>query len=122
MNQTTVNKPLFLLKTLFITYLLTGILLFSLAFVLYKLRLSNTQVQTGVYLIYILSCFLGGFLAGKKLKNRRFLWGMLMGGLYFVVLFLVSSLAGRPMETGFSYLLPVLGICLAGGTSGGMVS
>lgn len=122
MNQTTVNKPLFLLKTLFITYLLTGILLFSLAFVLYKLRLSNTQVQTGVYLIYILSCFLGGFLAGKKLKSRRFLWGMLMGGLYFVVLFLVSSLAGRPMETGFSYLLPVLGICLAGGTSGGMVS
>jgi len=122
MNQTTVNKPLFLLKTLFITYLLTGILLFSLAFVLYKLRLSNTQVQTGVYLIYILSCFLGGFLAGKKLKNRRFLWGMLMGGLYFVVLFLVSSLAGRPMEAGFSYLLPVLGICLAGGTSGGMVS
>lgn len=122
MNQTTVNKPLFLLKTLFITYLLTGILLFSLAFVLYKLRLSNTQVQTGVYLIYILSCFLGGFLAGKKLKSRRFLWGMLMGGLYFVVLFLVSSLAGRPMEAGFSYLLPVLGICLAGGTSGGMVS
>lgn len=122
MNQTTVNKPLFLLKTLFITYLLTGILLFSLAFVLYKLRLSNTQVQTGVYLIYILSCFLGGFLAGKKLKSRRFLWGMLMGGLYFVVLFLVSSLAGRPMETGFSYLLPILGICLAGGTSGGMVS
>lgn len=122
MNQAAVNKPFFLLKTLFITYLLTGILLFSLSFILYKLRLNNTQVQTGVYLIYILSCFLGGFLAGKKMKSRRFLWGMLMGGLYFVVLFLVSSLAGRPLESGFSYLLLVLGICLAGGTSGGMLS
>lgn len=122
MNQAAANKPLFLLKTLFIAYLLTGILLFSLAFVLYKLRLSNTQVQTGVYLIYILSSFLGGFLAGKKMKSRRFLWGMLMGGLYFVVLFLVSSLAGRPLESGLSYLLLVLGICLAGGTSGGMLS
>ncbi|MBQ8814806.1 MAG: TIGR04086 family membrane protein [Lachnospiraceae bacterium] len=122
MNQAAVNKPFFLLKTLFITYLLTGILLLTLAFILYKLRLSNTQVQTGVYLIYILSCFLGGFLAGKKMKSRRFLWGMLMGGLYFVVLFLVSSLAGRPLESGFSYLLLVLGICLAGGTSGGMLS
>lgn len=122
MTQTAVNKPLFLLKTLFITYLLTGILLFTLAFILYKLRLSNTQVQTGVYLIYILSCFLGGFLAGKKMKSRRFLWGMLMGGLYFIVLFLVSSLSGRPLESGFSYLLLVLGICLAGGTSGGMLS
>ena len=122
MTQTAVNKPLFLLKTLFITYLLTGILLFSLAFILYKLRLSNTQVQTGVYLIYILSSFLGGFLAGKKMKSRRFLWGMLLGGLYFVVLFLVSSLAGRPLESGLSYLLLVLGICLAGGTSGGMLS
>lgn len=122
MTQTAVNKPLFLLKTLFITYLLTGILLFSLAFILYKLRLSNTQVQTGVYLIYILSSFLGGFLAGKKMKSRRFLWGMLMGALYFLVLFLVSSLSGRPLESGFSYLLLVLGICLAGGTSGGMLS
>lgn len=122
MNQTAVNKPLFFLKTLFITYLLTGILLFVLAFVLYKLRLSNTQVQTGVYLIYILSCFLGGFLAGRKMKSRRFLWGMLMGGLYFVVLFLVSALSGKPLESGFSYLLLVLAICLAGGTAGGMLS
>lgn len=122
MTQTAVNKPLFLLKTLFITYLLTGILLFSLAFILYKLRLSNTQVQTGVYLIYILSSFLGGFLAGKKMKSRRFLWGMLMGALYFLVLFLVSSLSGRPLESGFSYLLLVLGICLSGGTAGGMLS
>ena len=55
MNQTAINKPLFLLKTLLITYLLTGILLFALSFVLYKLRLSNKQIQTGVYLIYILS-------------------------------------------------------------------
>jgi putative membrane protein (TIGR04086 family) len=122
MNQTAINKPLFLLKTLLITYLLTGILLFALSFVLYKLRLSNKQIQTGVYLIYILSCFLGGFLAGKKLKNRRLLWGMFMGGLYFVVLFLVSTLSGRPMEPGISYLLLVLSICLAGGTSGGMLS
>lgn len=122
MNQTAINKPLFLLKTLLITYLLTGILLFALSFVLYKLRLSNKQIQTGVYLIYILSCFLGGFLAGKKLKNRRFLWGMFMGSLYFVVLFLVSTLSGRPMESGISYLLLVLSICLAGGTSGGMLS
>ena len=122
MTQTAVNKPLFLLKTLFITYLLTGILLFSLAFILYKLRLSNTQVQTGVYLIYILSSFLGGFLAGKKMKSRRFLWGMLMGALYFLVLFLVASLSGRPLESGFSYLLLVLGICLSGGTAGGMLS
>lgn len=118
----TVNKPLFLLKTLFITYLLTGVLLFTLAFALYRLRLSNTQVQTGVYLIYILSCFLGGFLTGKKFKNRRFLWGMLMGGLYFLVLFLVSSLAGKPLESGVNYLLLILAICLAGGTSGGMLS
>lgn len=122
MNQTAVNKPLFFLKTLFFTYLLTGILLFVLAFVLYKLGLSNTQVQTGVYLIYILSCFLGGFLAGRKMKNRRFLWGMMMGGLYFAVLFLVSSLSGKPLESGFSYLLLVLAICLAGGSAGGMLS
>jgi len=122
MNQLTLKKSFFFVKTLFFSYLLTGILLFALAFILYKLRLSNTQIQTGIYFIYILSCFLGGFLAGKRMKNRRFLWGMLMGALYFVVLFLVSSLAGKPMESDFTHLALVFAICLAGGTSGGMLS
>jgi putative membrane protein (TIGR04086 family) len=122
MNQSIANKPLFLLKTLFFSYLLTGVLLFILAFVLYKLRLNNTQIQTGVYLIYLVSCFLGGFLTGKHMKNRRFLWGMLMGSLYFLILFLVSSLFGKPLESGSRYLLLVLALCLAGGTSGGMLS
>ena len=122
MNHLTLKKSFFFVKTLFFSYLLTGILLFALAFVLYKLRLSNTQIQTGIYFIYILSCFLGGFLAGKRMKNRRFLWGMLMGARYFVVLFLVSSLAGKPIESGFTHLALVFGICLAGGTSGGMLS
>lgn len=122
MNQTALNKSLFFLKTLFFSYLLTGILLFALSFLLYKLRLNNTQIQTGIYFIYILSSFLAGFLAGKRMKNRRFLWGMLMGALYFVVLFLISSLVGKPLESGFQYLLLVFGICLAGGTSGGMLS
>ncbi len=122
MNQLTLKKFMFFAKTLFFSYLLTGILLFALAFILYQLRLSNTQIQTGIYFIYILSCFLGGFLAGRHMKNRRFLWGMLMGALYFVVLFLVSSLVGKPMESGFSHLALVFGICLAGGTAGGMLS
>lgn len=122
MNQLTLKKSMFFVKTLFFSYLLTGILLFALAFILYKLRLSNTQIQTGIYFIYILSCFLGGFLAGRHMKNRRFLWGMLMGALYFVILFLVSSLAGKPLESGFTHLALVLGICLAGGTAGGMLS
>ena len=122
MNPLSLNKSMFLAKTLFFSYLLTGILLFALSFILYKLRLSNTQIQTGIYLIYVLSCTLSGFLAGKRMKTRRFLWGMLMGALYFIVLFIISSLAGKPMESGFSHLLLVFSICLAGGTAGGMLS
>lgn len=48
------------LKTLLISYILTGILLVVLAFALYKFRLKEGQIRIGVNAVYIITCLVGG--------------------------------------------------------------
>ena len=112
----------FLLKTLLFSYILTGILLAILAFLLYKLRLGEQAVTIAIIVIYVAATLFGGFVAGKKLKNRKFLWGLLLGTAYIVVLTLVSLVAGRGgIEMGNTFLTTLV-LCAGGGMLGGMLS
>ena len=112
----------FLLKTLLFSYILTGLLLAILAFLLYKLRLGEQAVTIAIIVIYVAATLFGGFVAGKKLKNRKFLWGLLLGTAYFVVLTLVSLMAGRGgIEMGNTFLTTLV-LCAGGGMLGGMLS
>ena len=67
---------------------LSRILLLSL--LLYRFGLSENIVSIGITGIYVLATFLSGFLAGKREQTKRFLWGLLMGLLYFLLLSAVS--------------------------------
>ena len=42
------------------------LMLLLLALLLYKMGLGENQVNLGILIIYIVSCFLGGFYLGKK--------------------------------------------------------
>lgn len=110
------------LKILLFMYIVTGILLMILAGMLYKMQLSESVVSAGVVVIYVVSGFLGGFLAGKIMKSRRFLWGMVMGGCYFLIL-IIGSIAfqhGIGMDIGRFFTTLIL--CTASGMIGGMAS
>ncbi len=116
------SRPKVLLRSLIISYLLSGVLLLTLSFVLYKLKLKEEQINTAVYGVYVVSCLIGGLLSGKAIKTRRFFWGLLTGLLYFLILFAASLLTrqGTPPES--SRMLTVLACCAAGGMAGGMMS
>ena len=116
------SRPLSLVRSLLFSYILTGILLFALSFLLYKMKLSRGQVRMGVYAVYVLSCLFGGFLAGKQIKPRRFVWGGLTGILYFAVLFLLSLLLNQGFTAGIPGVLLDFALCAGSGTIGGMVS
>lgn len=111
-----------IVRTLIITYIISGILLSALAFVLYKFRLPENQVNLGVNAIYILSCFIGGFLAGKAQKNRRFFWGLVTGLLYFLFLFLMSFLQDSGITENTVHIATVFTMCVLSGMAGGMLS
>ena len=63
------SKPLLMMKALLAAYLATGLMLLLLALLLYKMGLGENQVNLGILIIYIVSCFLGGFYLGKKSRK-----------------------------------------------------
>ncbi len=117
-----VSNILFTLKCLLASYILTGGLLLLLAFLLYRLHLSEKMVNICIILIYIVSSFFAGFITGKKSGRKKFLWGALMGGLYFLILFVVSLIVNRSFSELDTDFVSTLLICLGGGMLGGMMS
>ena len=111
-----------MVKALLAAYIVTGLLLLLLAFLLYKLQLAESIVNVGIIAIYVIACFLGGFLEGKMMKTRKFLWGGAFGLLYFAVLAIISLAVGQGFSGSSSHFVTTLILCMAGGTLGGMVS
>jgi putative membrane protein (TIGR04086 family) len=113
-------KPL--LRSLLISYVLSGLLLGALAFALFKLRLKEGQVNLMVYVVYLAACLTGGALAGRSLRQRRFFWGLLSGLFYFFVLFAVSWAMNPWSALDMERAVTVMGVCALGGMLGGMFS
>ena len=111
-----------IMKALLVSYLVTGLLLLLIAGLLYRFRLDEGKVQIGIILTYILSCFTGGFLAGKMMKNRQFLWGVFPGLLYFAIMMLVSLAVNRELQSSTSGFVTAFLLCMGGGMLGGMLS
>ena len=109
-------------KVLLVMYILTGIMLVILAAVLYKFGISEAAVNIGIIIIYVLAGFVGGFMLGRIQKNRKFLWGAIIGLIYFVILLIVSLILHKQLESGATHVLTTLILCTASGTIGGMLS
>ena len=100
-GQNVEQVVVWMLKSLLCAYIISGILLLLLAFLLYKLNLDEGKVAAGIIMIYVASTFLGGFIIGKLSGSRKFLWGLTCGILYFALLLLVSLGVTAPCrETG----------------------
>lgn len=112
----------FILKCLLISYLFTTGLLLLLALMLYKFELSEKIVSICIIGIYILVTFLAGFLAGKREGSRKFLWGLLMGALYFAILAVVSIVTSQGIGEISGNFVTVLILCCGSGMLGGMIS
>lgn len=112
----------FLLKSLLFSYILTAGMLLLLAFLLFKLQLSERPVSLAIIVIYVTATLFAGFITGKKMKNRRFLWGLIIGMAYFVVLAMVSlAVKQSPQALGNSFFTTFI-LCAGGGMLGGMLS
>lgn len=123
LKKTCFNQRLtFIMKNLLISYLLTALLLLLVSLFLYRFRLSEKTVSLCITGIYILVTFLAGFLSGKKEGSRKFLWGLLMGCLYFLLLTVVSLFVNHGLSGLTSHFFTVLILCAGSGMLGGMLS
>lgn len=120
MEKTSLGGKVFIMiRALLVAYVVTALLLLLMAFMLFKFEWDESKVAIGMIAVYVISCFLGGFAAGKGGQSRRFLWGLLTGTLYFLILVLVSL--GFGGSNAFS-MATTGALCLGGGMIGGMLA
>lgn len=116
------SRITFILKCLLFAYLTTAALLLLLALLLYRFDLTETIVSIAIIAIYVIVTFLSGFVAGKKMGARKFIWGLLMGGLYFIVLLIVSLAVNQGLSGIGRDFVTILMLCTGSGMLGGMIS
>ena len=92
---------MWILKSLLAAYVVTGILLMILAMALYKFELTEEAVTAGI---------------------RRFLWGIVLGILYFALLLLITWGIYRTFHGSGTEILMTFALCAGGGMAGGMIS
>lgn len=116
------SKLAMIFRALFIAYIVTGILLIVLTFLLFKMELKEGQVTIGIMAIYILAGFIAGFVMGKSSKSQKFLWGLLLGGTYFGILIAASYLINHGVEGDTKEVVTTFIMCVGSGMLGGMLS
>lgn len=116
------SHMIFYLKCLLVSYILTVGLLLFLSLLLYRFGLQERTVSIAIILIYIAATLFAGFISGKKMRTRKFVWGLLAGALYFTVLLFVSVLLDHGAVGISGNLITVFFICCGSGMLGGMLS
>ena len=115
-------KVIWWIKSLLASYIVTGILLLVLTFFMYKFELNEKIVSAAIVGIYVVSTLIGGLIIGKLTKSKRYLWGMVLGILYFVLLLLITLGVYRTLNGDSVSIVTSLILCAGGGMTGGMIS
>lgn len=111
-----------ILFSVLVMFVFTAICLLILSFVWYKTKLADGYINIGIKIIYVLSGFTGGFLTGKAMEKRAFMWGMLTGLIYYVIILLVSLAVTGSFFSSLENSMVFLALCLLSGMFGGMIS
>lgn len=111
-----------ILKSLLISYVMTGVFLFALALAVFRLNLGQIAATIGILMIYVAVCFIGSFLSGKRVRKKKSYNGFWIGLGYFVILFGVSCFTSRKIGMTPQHALTTLIMCTGGGMLGGILS
>ena len=102
--------------------IVTVILLLIMAFMLFKFNLSDGFIIVGIYITYVVSCFVGGLIIGKVRGEKKYLWGMIVGLVFFVTLSLISLIVTGELYGSGMKAIGALVACVLGGAVGGMIA
>ncbi len=116
------QKMMCVVKGLLISYILTVVMLFIAAVVVYKTDISDGMLNAVIVAIYIVSTFIGGLITGKAVKERRFLWGAVYGILYISIALTISVILGNNPDSAVLPCVTRCIMCVAGGMLGAMLS
>ena len=117
-----IQKSSSVIKGLIVYYLVSGAGLLLLALLLLKYQLDERKVSAGILAVYILSGLSGGIYMGKTAERKRYLWGMILGSIYWGILMLLTIFSGAGTGSGVKGAFLTLLICAGSSTLGAMVT
>lgn len=117
-----IQKSCRVIKGLIVSYLVSGAGLLLLALLLLKYQLDERKVSAGILAVYILSGLSGGIYMGKTAERKRYLWGMILGSIYWGILMLLTIFSGAGTGSGVKGAFLTLLICAGSSTLGAMVT
>ncbi|MCD8326627.1 MAG: TIGR04086 family membrane protein [Lachnospiraceae bacterium] len=98
-----------------------AVLILAAAFCMDRFSLGEDTLKKMVYAIHFAAAFACGFAMGKLKKEKKFLWGLAAGTVWFVLI-LICSLMVHNGSLKADAVLAVLAACAGGSMLGGMVS
>ena len=116
------RKVMWMLKSVLASYIVTAVLLLILTLLLYKLEWGEKTVSAGIVSIYVMSTLIGGIIIGKIAQTKRFIWGISLGMIYFLLLLLITLGVYREINSDIGNLITTFILCIGGGMIGGMIS
>lgn len=109
------------IKGVVLAYAISAVILLILAFLLFQWEVSEGVVRGGIIFAYVFSCFISGMVVSRYHNDRKYLWGILMGAAYYLILLITSMICNREIFTNIPGILPALFLCVFGGMLGGML-
>ena len=108
--------------SILVGFAITCVGVIILALCLLLLSLSEEMIDGGILILYILSCFMAGFVIGKRRKTRRFLWGIFIGIMYYSLLFAATFFVVSSTDANIYDVVTSLLVCCGSAAFGGMLS
>lgn len=115
------GKAVKMVQSITVSYLLTAVMLLLLSFIMYKCKVSMSGANSGILASYVLSCLIGGFIFSGCLAQKKYLGGVLLGVVYFAVVYLVSAVWNQSIAAQMPGMLTAFLICVFSGMLGGMI-
>lgn len=109
-----------IMKGTLISVILTLVLLFILAIVLTYTKVSESMIPAAIIVITAISLLIGSTIANKKMKKNGILNGGIIGAIYLLTIYIVSSAVSGSFSLGWkSIVMLVSGIIF--GIIGGVI-
>lgn len=120
-NKNFFNNPIMkIMEGSIIGIVITLILLLILAIILANTDISESIISTSIITITGISIFISSLLIATKAKSKGILNGALVGGIYILLIYLISSIANSNFTLTINSIILIL-VSILMGAIGGIV-
>lgn len=109
-----------IMKGMFISFLITVVMLFVVSIFLCYTNMKENLIEPCIIFTSSFSILIGSFSIMKNVKQRGLVFGMALGTIYMLMIYLISSFISMDFSLGFgTIIMMVLG--MISGAIGGII-